>query len=92
MSAGRRALSSQGSLRASLPVQYTTPSQGASSRSSRFKNPVLRTIANAVTSVLGKASRSFAAAASSVRPLVMTSSTRTSLGGDRGAAAIPNDS
>jgi hypothetical protein len=49
-------------------------------------------MANALTSALGKTSRSLAAAASSVRPLVMTSSTRTSLVGGRGAAAIANES
>jgi len=53
---------------------------------------MLRTMANALTSASGKASRSLAAAASSVRPLVMTSSTRMILDGGRGAAAIVNDS
>src|SRR5205807_2592077 len=69
-----------------------TPEQGSSNRSIRRLNPTVRTSAKARTSAWGNASCSRIAAARSVRPFVITSSTSTILGGGAAKRATEKDS
>jgi hypothetical protein len=65
-----------GSRLASPPAQYTMPSHGAISRSRCCRRPSVRISAKPRISACGSATCSRAAAAKSVRPLVITSSIR----------------
>jgi hypothetical protein len=81
-----------GSRRASPAAHRMTPRQGSSSLSRRSLNPTVRTSAKARISAWGNCSWSRIAAASRVRPFVITSSTSTILCGAAGRHATEKDS
>lgn len=81
-----------GSRRASPPAHRMTPEQGSISLSRCSLNPSVRTSAKARISAWGNCSCSRIAAASSVRPFVITSSTSTILCGGAGRHATEKDS
>jgi hypothetical protein len=81
-----------GTRRASLPFQWISPKQGSSIRSTLETSPRVRSNANARTGAPGNASLRRAAAAKSVRPRVMTSSTNTKLAAWHGNRSTSKDS